>query len=75
MTTALFFLVWGLATALALPLLLPFHARGIEGVRAFTVANALAVLSLLAYASADLVPPSLYAVSYTHLTLPTKRIV
>lgn len=60
MTTALFFLVWGLATALALPLLLPFHARGIEGVRAFTAANALAVLSLLAYASSDLLPPGLY---------------
>lgn len=60
MTTALFFLVWGLATALALPLLLPFHARGIEGVRAFTAANALAVLSLLAYASSELVPPGAY---------------
>ncbi|MFD4841021.1 GGDEF domain-containing protein [Achromobacter sp. NPDC058515] len=60
MTTSLFFLMWGLATALALPLLLPFHARGVEGVPAFTAANALAVLSMLAYASAAIVPPSAY---------------
>ncbi|RBL87017.1 GGDEF domain-containing protein [Streptomyces cavourensis] len=60
MTTALFFLVWGLATALALPLLLPFQARGIAGVRAFTAANGLAVLSLLAYASCELMPPGAY---------------
>lgn len=60
MTTSLFFLMWGLATALALPLLLPFHARGVEGVPAFTAANALAVLSLLAYAAADIIPPSAY---------------
>ena len=60
MTTSLFFLVWGLATALALPLLLPFHGRGVEGVPAFMVANALAVLSMLAYASAEMVPPAAY---------------
>ncbi|WYX19086.1 GGDEF domain-containing protein [Achromobacter xylosoxidans] len=60
MTTSLFFLVWGLATALALPLLLPFNARRVPGVRAFTIANALAVLSLLAYASAEILPPAVY---------------
>ncbi|MEN4922878.1 GGDEF domain-containing protein [Achromobacter spanius] len=60
MTTSLFFLMWGLATALALPLLLPFHARGVEGVPAFTAANALAVLSMLAYASAEIIPPAAY---------------
>lgn len=60
MTTSLFFLMWGLATALALPLLLPFHVRGVEGVPAFMAANALAVLSLLAYASAEMVPPAAY---------------
>jgi len=60
MTTSLYFLVWGLATALALPLLLPFHARALEGVPAFTAANALAVLSLLAYAAAEIVPPGAY---------------
>ncbi|MGW8306155.1 MAG: GGDEF domain-containing protein [Achromobacter pulmonis] len=60
MTTDLFFLVWGLATALALPLLLPFHARGVPGVQAFTAANALAVLSLLAYASSGIMPPAAY---------------
>ncbi|WZB75264.1 GGDEF domain-containing protein [Achromobacter insuavis] len=60
MTTSLFFLVWGLATALALPLLLPLQARGVGGVRAFTIANGLAVLSLLAYASADIMPPGAY---------------
>lgn len=60
MTTSLFFLMWGLATALALPLLLPFHARGVEGATAFTAANALAVLSLLAYASAPIVPAATY---------------
>ncbi|MGK8836137.1 GGDEF domain-containing protein [Achromobacter xylosoxidans] len=60
MTTSLFFLVWGLATALALPLLLPFNARRVPGVRAFTIANALAVLSLLAYASAEILPPAIY---------------
>lgn len=60
MTTSLFFLMWGLATALALPLLLPFHGRGVDGVPAFMAANALAVLSLLAYASADIIPPAAY---------------
>lgn len=60
MTTSLFFLMWGLATTLALPLLLPFHARGVEGVPAFMAANALAVLSLLAYASAEIIPPGAY---------------
>lgn len=60
MTTALFFLVWGLATALVLPLLLPLHARGVPGVQAFTAANALAVLSLLAYASSEIMPPAAY---------------
>ncbi len=60
MTTSLFFLMWGLATALALPLLLPFHGRGVEGVPAFTAANMLAVLSMLAYASAEIVPPGAY---------------
>ena len=60
MTTSLFFLMWGLATALALPLLLPFHARGVGGIRAFTAANALAVLSLLTYSAAEILPPSVY---------------
>ncbi|MFY0479091.1 GGDEF domain-containing protein [Achromobacter marplatensis] len=60
MTTSLFFLMWGLATALALPLLLPFQARGVSGVRAFIVANALAVLSLLSYASGDFMAPGVY---------------
>lgn len=60
MTTSLFFLMWGLATALALPLLLPFHARGVGGIRAFTAANALAVLSLLSFAAAELLPPGVY---------------
>ncbi|WP_313462340.1 GGDEF domain-containing protein [Achromobacter sp.] len=60
MTTSLFFLMWGLATALALPLLLPFLARGVGGVRAFIVANALAVLSLLSYASGEFVTPGVY---------------
>lgn len=61
MTTSLFFLVWGLATALALPLLLPFYARGgVPGIEAFTAANALAVLSLLAYASSEIMPPGAY---------------
>jgi len=60
MTTSLFFLMWGLATALALPLLLPFHGRGVEGVPAFMAANMLAVLSMLAYAAADIVPPGAY---------------
>ena len=55
MTTSLFFLMWGLATALALPLLLPFQARGVGGVQAFIAANALAVVSLLSYASAEFV--------------------
>ncbi|EHK66557.1 diguanylate cyclase [Achromobacter arsenitoxydans SY8] len=41
-------------------MLLPFHARGVEGAPAFTAANALAVLSLLAYASAEIVPPAAY---------------
>ncbi|MGE8642144.1 MAG: GGDEF domain-containing protein [Achromobacter sp.] len=63
MTTSLFFLMWGLATALALPLLLPFQARGVGGVQAFIVANALAVLSLLAYASADFLPPGVYVMA------------
>lgn len=60
MTTSLFFLMWGLATALALPLLLPFHGRGVEGVPAFMAANALAVLSMLAYACAEMMPPAAY---------------
>ncbi|MBB1594986.1 GGDEF domain-containing protein [Achromobacter sp. UMC46] len=60
MTTSLFFLMWGLATALALPLLLPFQARGVGGVPAFIAANALAVLSLLSYASADFIAPGVY---------------
>lgn len=60
MTTSLFFLMWGLATALALPLLLPFQARGVGGVQAFIVANALAVLSLLSYASANFMAPGVY---------------
>lgn len=62
MTTSLFFLMWGLATALALPLLLPFQARGVNGVRAFIAANALAVLSLLSFAAAQLVPPGVYII-------------
>jgi len=62
MTTSLFFLMWGLATALALPLLVPFHARGIGGVKAFTAANALAVLSLLAYAASGVFPPGVYVI-------------
>ena len=41
----------GLATALAMPLLLQFHASGVPGVRAFMLANALTVLSLLLYAA------------------------
>ncbi|AZS78957.1 GGDEF domain-containing protein [Achromobacter sp. MY14] len=57
MTTSLFFLMWGLATALALPLLLPFQARGVRGIRMFIAANGLAVLSLLAVAAASLIPP------------------
>ncbi|MGE6917741.1 GGDEF domain-containing protein [Achromobacter kerstersii] len=60
MTTSLFFLMWGLATALALPLLLPFHTRGVGGIQAFTAANALAVVSLLSYASAEIAPPGIY---------------
>ncbi|WP_251864045.1 GGDEF domain-containing protein [Achromobacter sp. Marseille-Q4962] len=52
MTTSLFFLVWALATALAVPLLLPFCVRGLAGARAFAAANVLAVLSLLASACA-----------------------
>jgi diguanylate cyclase (GGDEF)-like protein len=52
--------MWGLATALALPLFVPFHAREVGGIRAFTAANALAVLSLLAYASSQLVPTCVY---------------
>lgn len=61
MTTSLFFLVWGLATALALPLLLPLHARGgVPGVQVFIWANALAVLSLLGYASSEIMPPAAY---------------
>jgi diguanylate cyclase (GGDEF)-like protein len=60
MTISLFFLMWGLATALALPLFVPFHAREVGGIRAFTAANALAVLSLLAYASSQLVPTCVY---------------
>ncbi|MGE8618534.1 MAG: GGDEF domain-containing protein [Achromobacter spanius] len=62
MTTSLFFLMWGLATALALPLLLPFQARGVRGIRAFIAANALAVLSLLAFATARLIPPGVYVI-------------
>ncbi|WP_447919048.1 GGDEF domain-containing protein [Achromobacter aegrifaciens] len=60
MTTSLFFLMWGLATALALPLLAPFRARDVGGIREFTAANALAVLSLLAYASSQILPPGIY---------------
>ncbi|WMD22903.1 GGDEF domain-containing protein [Achromobacter seleniivolatilans] len=60
MTTSLFFLMWGLATALALPLLLPLRTRGVGGIQAFTVANALAAFSMLSYASAEIVPPGLY---------------
>lgn len=60
MTTSLFFLMWALATALALPLLLPFQSRGVKGVRAFIAANTLAVLALLAFAAAKLVPPGAY---------------
>lgn len=60
MTTSLFFLVWGLATALALPLLLPLRTRGVGGVQAFTIANGLAVLSMLAYASSEIMPPGAY---------------
>ncbi len=57
MTISLFFLMWGLATALALPLFVLFHARDLGGIRAFTAANALAVVSLLAYASSGLLAP------------------
>ncbi|CAB3864735.1 hypothetical protein LMG26858_02406 [Achromobacter anxifer] len=60
MTTSLFFLMWGLATALALPLLAPFRARDVGGIRAFTAGNALAVLSLLSYAAAQALPPGVY---------------
>lgn len=60
MTTSLFFLMWGLATALALPLLLPFQSRGVKGIRAFIAANMLAVLSLLAFAASELIPPGAY---------------
>lgn len=60
MTTSLFFLMWGLATALALPLLLPFYARGVGGIRAFTAANALAVLSLLSFSASEILPPGVY---------------
>ena len=56
MTTSLFFLMWGLATALAMPLLLQFHASGVPGVRAFMLANALTVLSLLLYAAGSFLP-------------------
>ncbi|MGB3430988.1 GGDEF domain-containing protein [Achromobacter sp.] len=63
MTTSLFFLMWGLATALALPLLAPFRARDVGGIQAFTVANALAVLSLLAYAASQLLPPGVYVMA------------
>ncbi|SSW69285.1 GGDEF domain-containing protein [Achromobacter agilis] len=62
MTTSLFFLMWGLATALALPLLVPFHARGLGGIKAFTAANALAVVSLLAYATSQMLPPGVYVI-------------
>ncbi len=57
MTISLFFLMWGLATALALPLFVLFPARDLGGIRAFTAANALAVASLLAYASSGLLAP------------------
>ncbi|WP_175200136.1 GGDEF domain-containing protein [Achromobacter insolitus] len=60
MTTSLFFLMWGLATALALPLLAPFRARDVGGIREFIMGNALAVLSLLAYASSHFLPPGVY---------------
>ena len=46
----------GLATALAMPLLLQFHASGVPGVRAFMLANALTVLSLLLYAAGSFLP-------------------
>lgn len=62
MTTSLFFLMWGLATALALPLLVPFRASEVGGIRAFMAANALAVLSLLVYAAAGIVPPGVYVI-------------
>ncbi len=60
MTTSLYFLMWGLATALALPLLVPFRARDLGGIRAFMAGNALAVLSLLAYAASQILPPGVY---------------
>jgi diguanylate cyclase (GGDEF)-like protein len=62
MTTSLFFLMWGLATGLALPLFVPFHASNVGGIKAFTAANALAVLSLLAYASSRILPPGVYVI-------------
>ncbi|MGY6269619.1 GGDEF domain-containing protein [Achromobacter denitrificans] len=62
MTTSLFFLMWGLATALALPLFVPFHTQDVGGIRAFTAANALAVASLLAYAFAGFLPPGFYVI-------------
>lgn len=60
MTTSLFFLVWGLGTALALPLLLPFRTRSVAGIRAFILANILAIVSLLAYAADGILPAELY---------------
>lgn len=63
MTTSLFFLMWGLATALALPLLLPFQARGVGGVQAFIAANALAVMSMLSYASAEFITAGVYVMA------------
>lgn len=63
MTTSLFFLMWGLATALALPLLLPFQARGVGGVQAFIAANALAVVSMLSYASAEFITAGVYVMA------------
>ncbi len=63
MTTSLFFLMWGLATALALPLLAPLRARDVGGVAAFTAGNALAVLSLLAYAASPILPSAVYVMA------------
>ncbi len=60
MSTSLFFLVWGLGTALALPLLLPFRARSVAGIHAFILANVLAIVSLLAYSTDSFLPADVY---------------
>ncbi|MDF8359412.1 GGDEF domain-containing protein, partial [Achromobacter anxifer] len=60
MKTSIFFLVWGLWTALALPLLLLFRTRSVAGIRAFIFANILASVSLLAYATDGFLPQELY---------------